>query len=643
MKIFYKQLFLLMFTLSICWANSMSPCDIEPVQKVIRFLAGHSKIFARLVSRHRYAGAAVLATATLSAIPRARATIVHSSNTFIKTIGSWMATAMLYGGAVCRIPLLMRLGDRLYEKTHEQYYVVDEPDKGRDRWTPLHWAARLGHAAVIRTLIRAGCNTHIQNGDQWTPLHEAVERGHVDILGALIAAGADVNARDRFGQAPLHEAVSRGHINAVRALIAAGADVNVSIGDGFGTPLHAASRCRDNSNLDIVDTLVTAGANINAQNAYGKTPLHVASQSGHISIIHRLVQAGASMDARDRNEQTPLHEATTCRQINAIGALAMAGANINARDGLGRTPLHIATSYSSPFYDMNHVSHFDIVHALIQAGADVNIRDNRGFSPLDTAWTRNPDEWAILRSLIKAGADIDSTVGDTGLTPLALAAHITSYSLVDVLLEAGANIYIRDRFGRTACDLALACGNYAIAANIAAMPQRVNILRNAIIKNDMAGLEVLIRPSGFPAGIGMRGSDGNTAIHSAIGKYVRERPTTLDVMARILIRTIGSRRAAVLRNREERTPLHIAAMQNNLWIAEYLLRHGYPDVNARDKYGNTPLHYVVSRQMRDKLLQHRADCSMVNNARGTSIAATINLWHCAFNEAAHASDKVHAS
>ena len=68
----------------------------------------------------------------------------------------------------------------------------------------------------------------------------------------------------------------------------------------------------------------------------------------------------------------------------------------------------------------------------------------------------------------------------------------------------------------------------------------------------------------------------------------------------------------MIRNSDGQTPLHIAAQMGNLWIAEYLLRHG-TNVNAKDMHGNTPLHIAATYQMRNKLLRHGADVSLVNN------------------------------
>jgi ankyrin repeat protein len=94
--------------------------------------------------------------------------------------------------------------------------------------TALIAAAHLGHAEVVRTLIKAGAPLNHVNNLGWTALIEAIVLGdggarHTDTLNALVAAGADVNLADRNGQTPLTLARRRGHAEMVRILERAGA------------------------------------------------------------------------------------------------------------------------------------------------------------------------------------------------------------------------------------------------------------------------------------------------------------------------------------------------------------------------------------------------------------------------------------
>ncbi|MBM3345418.1 MAG: ankyrin repeat domain-containing protein, partial [Betaproteobacteria bacterium] len=94
--------------------------------------------------------------------------------------------------------------------------------------TALIAAAHLGHAQVVRTLIRAGAPLDYVNNLGWTALIESIVLGdgdarHADTLKALVDAGANVNLPDRNGRSPLALARSRGYAGMARILVAAGA------------------------------------------------------------------------------------------------------------------------------------------------------------------------------------------------------------------------------------------------------------------------------------------------------------------------------------------------------------------------------------------------------------------------------------
>jgi ankyrin repeat protein len=111
------------------------------------------------------------------------------------------------------------------------------------------------------------------------------------------------------------------------------------------TPLHAASAPQPNRTGDecrgIIRLLVTRGADVDARNTYGLTPLHRASMAGHVPVVQALVDAGARIDLRGPDGWTALHVAAASGHAPVVRELLARGAHGGARDASGRTPLAV--------------------------------------------------------------------------------------------------------------------------------------------------------------------------------------------------------------------------------------------------------------------------------------------------------------
>ncbi|MDR3285227.1 MAG: ankyrin repeat domain-containing protein [Holosporales bacterium] len=90
-------------------------------------------------------------------------------------------------------------------------------------YTPLHRAAREGHAGTVQVLVDAGANRDARAIDGCTPLHWAAHRGHTEVVKILLNAGANKDAKDIDGYTPLHCVAFRRHTEVVKILLAAGA------------------------------------------------------------------------------------------------------------------------------------------------------------------------------------------------------------------------------------------------------------------------------------------------------------------------------------------------------------------------------------------------------------------------------------
>ena len=133
----------------------------------------------------------------------------------------------------------------------------------------------------------------------------------------------DLNTKDKDENTPLLLCVKRGDIASAKLLIAAGADENAK-NEGGATPLHIAAS--GNENPDVIATLIKAGADVNAKTGYGETPLHcAASNNENPDVIATLIKAGADVNAKNEYGATPLDVSRSFNKPKNATALKFAG------------------------------------------------------------------------------------------------------------------------------------------------------------------------------------------------------------------------------------------------------------------------------------------------------------------------------
>ena len=112
---------------------------------------------------------------------------------------------------------------------------------GKGNWTPLHYAAYKGDAAIAQLLLNAGADLNATEKDGYTPLHLAAQEGKTGVTQLLLKSRADVNAREKLGWTPLHFAAQEGRAEIAKLLLENGADVTIQENKGL-TPLAVATR-----------------------------------------------------------------------------------------------------------------------------------------------------------------------------------------------------------------------------------------------------------------------------------------------------------------------------------------------------------------------------------------------------------------
>jgi ankyrin repeat protein len=148
----------------------------------------------------------------------------------------------------------------------------------------------------VRRLLSVGADVNAKCNGDWTPLHRVSYRGHVQIVKELVEHGADIEATTIIGWTPLHFACSQDHLAVVNELLGHGVitDANNDSSDGTTT---------------ILGKRKSRGANIEAKDRDGETPLHIASAKGHLAVVKALLSSGANILAAKNDGHLPIHRA----------------------------------------------------------------------------------------------------------------------------------------------------------------------------------------------------------------------------------------------------------------------------------------------------------------------------------------------
>jgi cytohesin len=194
-----------------------------------------------------------------------------------------------------------------------------------------------GHDDVVQVLLAAGASADVRDKAGSTPIDEALRYRHSKVLDLLMAKGG-TPAAHIFGR-QLADAVLRGHLEMVNLLLSKGADPRVRTASG-STLLHDAAL---KGYVEIARALLEKGADVNAAGGSGSTPLHDAALGGHAEMVKLLVSNKAQLEVRDTESgATALHRAASWGRTAVLQVLIDAGANPGASDKKGITPLAAA-------------------------------------------------------------------------------------------------------------------------------------------------------------------------------------------------------------------------------------------------------------------------------------------------------------
>lgn len=266
-----------------------------------------------------------------------------------------------------------------------------------DLMSPLMCAASNGHQYIVELLLDKGAKTNFVDADNSTVLHHAAISGQNNVIKSLIAKGVQIDCKNKDSHTPLHIAAHYGNLNAVLTLLEVGADVNSATDTGI-TPLHLSAVA---GHQEVTEALIKWGANVNAEDIEKITPLNEAINSTCSGdLIQLLISKGADVNTKTKGNTTPLHRACFQGYVDVVKCLIKNHADISLRTSDGFTPL-LAAAQSN---------HLLITEILLDHGAEIEAAQVDGLTSL--CLTAKYDFKALAELLLARGADVNAEGGE---------------------------------------------------------------------------------------------------------------------------------------------------------------------------------------------------------------------------------------
>ncbi|KAL3937966.1 MAG: hypothetical protein SGBAC_007027 [Bacillariaceae sp.] len=397
---------------------------------------------------------------------------------------------------------------------------IDVDAKDKDGITALMEASIMGHTDVVKYLIESGANVDEAAASEVTALwlsasegrvdamKELLEKnadasntrvdgisalmtaavgGHVEAVQLLLEHGADPIHTDRDGLTPLMNAAENGSVEIMRALVERTDDqayVNMMSNTGFSALIVASAH----GHLEAVEYLVASGSEVDAVYNNGVTALMYAAASGHALVMEALIGNGnAKLDLKHTNGGTALLEAASSGMVEAINILVANGAEVDFVDDDGVTPLMAIASQGNAEAQSTILEALKILKSSQDLVDHINLLSHSGGSAVMFAAAGG--HVGCAKELIKNGADVvaiaraqpgyeeklakmiaEGQVQEEephvdGVTALHVAAQGGYLDMVNILLEAGADVSHLDDAKRSALVMAVQ-GNHSEVATV---------------------------------------------------------------------------------------------------------------------------------------------------------------------------------
>jgi ankyrin repeat protein len=331
----------------------------------------------------------------------------------------------------------------------------------------LSYAAELGYASVVQTLVSAHAYVNSKDNTGRTPLIWATVTRRADIVQSLLASGfVDLDHRDSDGRTAIFHAASLGYDDIMELLMQNGANASCTDKEGH-TPFWALLRTRSRQqeyepiqNPFHIINLIMSLPDPDVKDQDGRTLLSWAAEFGDEALVQALIQRDGNPNIRDPGQwaaaqhsnlnRTDAADVVIFRKTPLIWALENEKESIvQVLKDIDRDSLHLLLSETSIIGEQKAL---DLVRALIDQGYNINRTDAEGKTPLHLACTMADDQFASALILGRAHLNIQD---NSRKTPLQYALMEKRVDTVRELLKHGADIK------PIPSDLWLALGNKA--------------------------------------------------------------------------------------------------------------------------------------------------------------------------------------
>ncbi|KAJ5763655.1 Ankyrin repeat-containing protein [Penicillium manginii] len=470
---------------------------------------------------------------------RPRRTFSRSNDDFLQSVNLLHIAA--WSGSVSMIQLA---------RDQELFY----DDTMSDGTSALAIAVSHGHHDVVKFLLDHKVKIDMIDQDRKSPLDQAALHNHVQIARLLLEAGASVNVEDKTNIADGSQPVltRRQSVFANARAIEVARELILLVNDGREID-RALDNAASQGKIDWIDLILTSPL-ANVDGTGSDTPLFRAGLDHHVEAIKLLLERGA-----DPNKRSVGVRSHGCIIVGSPIKVDLSG------------PLHAVSGFNTVGLP-NHYSiderrleiSRECAQILIDAGADVQARGLRGDTPLHLSVSRNLS--SVVEVLLQHGADL-FMLNDKGMTPCDMInLSETSVPMIKFLIRHGLRLDEGHKVSGKVPFHSILCGGGGRKSSKAS----------------------LLLP--FINNWNVSDNDGNTILHRVMAAHFRNG----NLIAKLIRLGVDPRR----KNKSDQEPLHLLTQNYSIFgekaeeVVKILLDAG-ADLEATDDQNRTPLHHLI--------------------------------------------------